>query len=473
MLNCVGIIASFANTTNYVDNANTGYRDGPPYNSWPHAATNIQDALNKSANGDLVLVTNGVYNFGGLTNWPAGCTLTNRVVISNAVTVQAVSTNPAVTIIQGAADPASTSGPAAVRCVYMANNSVLIGFTLTNGYTRETTGGNWGLGATNGGGVYASSSSSVLSNCVIVACKASYQGGGGYNGTYYNCMIDNNTSGLGGGGIYNNSLSVGSRIRNNFAGGNGGGVYGGILSNCLISGNTASNTLSTNGGGGESCTLAGCTVSNNYCSNSGGGTDTSSATDSLFINNRCGNAGSATISSTGSTRCRFINNYGGSFVTDKSVINCLFTGNDTTAIRDAAGSCMVNCTIVSNTLGIGGAIFASVSNCIIYGNISYDVKDLSVESNCYYSCIGSNSAGTNHVANRGNVYNASPQFVDTSAGNYHLSGNSPCIDTGTNINWTSSDVDLDGQPRLRYGRVDMGCYELLHKITIFTIQGRH
>ena len=38
------------------------------------------------------------------SNWPAGSSLTNRVVITNFVTVMAVSANPADTIIRGAAD---------------------------------------------------------------------------------------------------------------------------------------------------------------------------------------------------------------------------------------------------------------------------------------------------------------------------------------------------------------------------------
>lgn len=58
-----------------------------PYINWTSAATNIQDAVSVSDPGDVVLVTNGVYQ-AGLGQNPNGVTV--RLEVTNAVTVQSV-----------------------------------------------------------------------------------------------------------------------------------------------------------------------------------------------------------------------------------------------------------------------------------------------------------------------------------------------------------------------------------------------
>src|SRR5689334_389482 len=68
-----------------------------PFTNWLTAATNIQDAIDVSTNGDLVLVTNGVYQNGARVTSDS---VTNRVVITNAITLQSVN-GPLVTLIQG------------------------------------------------------------------------------------------------------------------------------------------------------------------------------------------------------------------------------------------------------------------------------------------------------------------------------------------------------------------------------------
>ena len=64
---------------------------------------------------------------------------------------------------------------------------------------------------------------------------------------------------------------------------------------------------------------------------------------------------------------------------------------------------------------------------------------------------------------------ADPKFKDFAGGNYRLSGNSPCVNRGSNETWMTGAFDLDSRIRIRYGTVDMGAYERLNPGTIYTI----
>ena len=225
-----------------------------PFTDWMTAATNIQAAIDVTEAGDTVLVTNGLYAVGGTFV----ADVTNRVAITNAVTVQSVNGSGATTI-QGQ----GPMGAAAVRCVYVADGAKLIGFTLTNGFTHVLAGSSG-----SGGGIYCDSTAGLISNCTLTGNLAGWNGGGAYGGALYNCVITGNSASCGGGasdGTLYNCVITGN-LAHGFRAMGGGGTYNGTLYNCILTGNT-----STYGGGTCGGTLYNCTLTGNSASYSGGG----------------------------------------------------------------------------------------------------------------------------------------------------------------------------------------------------------
>ena len=436
-------------------------------NGWADATNNLQGAINAATNGVTVWVSNGLYNTGGVTNYPAsGCILTSRVAIWKAITVRSKDNNPTNTIIMGAWHPGSTNGPTAVRCVYMAANAKLIGFTLTNGATAINN--NTLYGSTHydicGGGVVCpiNNTTPVISNCIIIANLAygrSYGGGGAYYGAFYNCTISgcrSSTNGPNqpdsascGGGAYA-SVMFNSTLSGNYADG-GGGIYAGTLSNCTIIANSSG---AWGGGGAEGGTLMyNCRLIQNYTPQYGGGAQYCTLYNCLVISN------TASMVAAGVYEC--------------TAYNCLLTGNSAPTGGGAGwtSACkLYNCTVAGNSSsGRGGGVNGVVlSNCVVYFNTSSGT----VDSNWYggtvaYSCTASNAPGTGNTG-------ANPLLLDASRGNYRLAAGSPCINTGTNFPWMTNgsvtSVDLDGRRRVRYGTVDMGAYEHIRAGTIYGVR---
>lgn len=272
-----------------------------PFTNWHTAARTIQDAVDWTFSGDHVVVTDGVYAAGGRAtpNLPQ----TNRVVITNAITVESVN-GPAVTIIQGAKDPLLTNGPAAVRCVYFnsAGAANLSGFTIMGGGSSTSSAGNASFG---GGALFISSLSAVMTNCIITGNSSPIAGGGVLGGTLFNCTISsNNVMPFGsGGGAYdsklNNCTITGNRAYE------GGGTYYGISSNSLIMSNVASvfgggaaygshnNSLiignfAPYGGGMNRSVANNCTVAGNHATYYGGGVYDGTYLNSILYFNTAG-----------------------------------------------------------------------------------------------------------------------------------------------------------------------------------------
>ncbi len=303
----------------------------------------------------------------------------------------------------------------------MANGAVLAGFTLTNGATSELQ---------SGGGVHCESFQEAVSNCVLTGNSADYRGGGSFRGYLKNCTLRRNSN------------------AGDHSFGGGGGAYSGRLDNCML----IENRSIKDGGGAngffDGITLSNCTLVGNVALGHGGGAFRANLYNCMVVSNSAGWGGGANL---GTLRnCALLGNeafYGGGGVAGGDDLNL--------------GSVFLNnCSLVGNIgyNGGGGADYEAVlSNCILYDNtgLFFEGKD-NYTGLCQlnYSCTTSLPA-----SGIGNITNA-PLFVDLANGNLRLQSNSPCINSGRNVSaGYPRYLDLDGNPRISGGTVDIGAYE--------------
>ena len=396
------LVSSASATVRYV--ATNGLHQ-PPFTNWTGAATDIQAAVSAASAGDLVLVSNGVYQTGAYPDPETACS--NRVVANSAIEIRSVN-GPDWTSIAG---QGPIESPAAVRCVCLSGGAVLSGFTLTNGHAYYQVGG----GAVVNG--------ATLTNCTIVT-NVSYDDGGGIycaGGTVENCQISGT------------SIDGGE---------DGGGVYcdGGLVRNCRIDGNQAGY------GGGiymGSGAVRNCTLTNNAAHHGGGGISFFGAAtmeNSLIAGNHAPYAGGVHV-----------------FYNSPTIRSCLIQDNAGGGILFQSGATVENCTIIRNDNwgSTGGGLRSDspgvfVRNSIIYSNIFDNWQS---DGNLVLDhCCTTPTLGPACITN-------DPAFADPAGGDYRLTSTSPCFDAGTNQGWMAGATDLDGVPRIVQDHVDVGAYE--------------
>ena len=435
-----------------------------PGTAWENAFHDIQSAIDVAGSNDTVMVESGVYSTGNRVT-PGGVLL-NRIVALNPVMIRSLN-GPATTFIVGQ----GPLGDSAVRCAYITNGVTLTGFTLSNGFTRAGSTGDYFLDR-SGGGVY--SAGGTVSNCVIVDCSAYFYGGGTYQGTTIFSTVRGCLSSEGyGGGIYGGS-GYRSTILQCYAKYGGGGVASASLSYCTI----ASNQTYYSGGGINGGVVDICMVNDNSSTNSGGGTFNTSISRTTITGNKalvgygggtysglvynCSISGNSAYYGGGGTYDGVISNsticsntvtYSGAGCATGVVVNCVIFGN--TAAQYGGGavySFMTNCTVVENSAGAGGGgtYLANARNSIIYYNTAPGFPNCQA-GNYSYCCTTPDPGGTNN-------FTSVPGFADLASRDYHLSGSSLLINVGQN-QFAPSGLDRDDNARIRGSIVDIGAYE--------------
>ena len=382
-------IPSYDDGIVYVTPDGAGTRSG---NSWGNAMSSISDAMETSKAMDslVVWVAAGVYYGDSLPEHNAfevhGVSLYGGFVGNEPydydLSLRDFETNASI-----------LDGQYVQRVLYCGaylEETLLDGFTIRNGFVNG-----------NGAGVYTDDPT-VLKNCVIRDCHATFNGGGIYlSGAYTdgicsileNSKVINNVSDNGNGGgafVYYTSI-LNSKIDGNM-GSKGGGayLYEGTIENCLVTDNTS--YFDAGGVLLERGDVKNCSVINNSVTNDG--TDVAGGLNTDWTSSEC-----------------------------------------------------------------------SVSNTIIWGNKTNGYIHNTIDRHCFSYCAIEgmlvNGTGNINLASDNDGLEALNyvRFIDVENNDFRLQANSVCVDAGDPDYLPYDTLDFAGRPRIYNGRIDIGCYE--------------
>lgn len=339
-------------------------------------------------------------------------------------------------------------GGSLVGCLAAINASgILSGFTLEQGL------------APNGAGIYLENSAVNVIDCEIVNNVSTGDGAGvfitGSTVMISECVLAGNEAGTSGGGVAVEGGSVVQMIGNdiimNRGSTSGGGVFISNSTATLIGNYIVANNSDLWGGGlslyRANVTMIGEKISLNFTYYHGGG-----------VYARENNA--LSIDSTRIEQNATYDRGGGLYLwsSPATVTNTVIAGNLSPIgggmyLRSSTGVTLTNNTVADNRFDgmvVDSAGSAAITNCILWGN-GGGGGDL-VGATASYSDIG-----TGATAGSGNI-SIDPQFVGS--GDYHLQVGSPCINQGDNAATNLPASDIDRNPRILGGTVDMGADEV-------------
>ncbi len=167
--------------------------------------------------------------------------------------------------------------------------------------------------------------------------------------------------------------------------------------------------------------------------------------------------------------CRLINNANdGLFVKQAApvITNCLIAQNGQNGIRALSQSDLQinSATIADNGLAgldCGVSSQPQIINSIFRGNQNDFTLGNFAQISVSYSMLQSEEIPERVVSGNGNLWGKTPKFISPAQLNYQLSANSFAVNNGIpdTTGLQLPPTDLNGQARVRFGRIDMGAFE--------------
>jgi len=460
VLACLLLLVGLLALASFEAKADTYYvREGGTGNgtSWANATGTLQFAIDSSSSGDDIWIASGTYfptsKFGGTGTRNLCFSFDEDINVfggfpdsgSPVFGDRNISINS--TVLSGDIGSTGTRTDNCYHVIYQGTPCALTldGLIIRDGYADGASNSGDGGGIWFGGGTITLNYCSVLSNYAI-------DDGGGIHCWNVSGRWDINYSNL----SYN---EVGDD-------GGGGLFYGPDL--YMYSSTVSYNTSVGDVAGfalwvSNSGSIVNCSVYENDAGNNCGGFETYD-TDSVFVDGCLvhDNTTGGDIAGLYFNECDTL-----------TLQNSLIYDNIATAstggiafIIPTNSYTMLNCTIFGNESGINGGGLevvgsATFVNSIIYGNTAplnpqIQSQFASEGFSIGYSCVQGGYSGTG--AGTG-IISSDPLFVNSGSGDFHLSGSSPCINTGSNDAVSGIATDFEGDPRIVGGVVDMGVDE--------------